>query len=814
MMISSSFRTGKHFIAGVAALAISAACQFSANAIPTAAPGESFATVAEDGAWCWFSEPRAVFKDGKTYTGWVTTDGSIQVGEIDASNHPARMVTLHEKLQRDDHDNPAFLFLPDGRLAAFYNTHGNDDLFLRITEKPGDFSAWTPERRLGMRDAAKGKMGITYANPVRLADEKDRVFVFFRGSDFKPNLSISDDLCQTWSKPQTLVRRQGNTDGNRPYVRYWDDGKGRIDILFTDGHPRNEMKNRVHFMRYEKGAFWKADGTKIGMLTDLPLDPEKADVVYDGSAGRGWIWDITEDKTGNPIIAYTRLPGDTKETIGRDHRYHYARWDGKAWVDHEIARGGKWFPHAPKNDGELARASKKFPHTPKTDVEPEPHYSPGLALDKTDPSVAYYSAPVKGVLEIFRAVTSDGGATWTAEPVTQNSFNDNVRPITIRNPGDGAPAVLWMNLRHYRHFTDYDVSIRMSRPAPAPVISAEITPLAVCDTMKAVADWQLDHPAKWRRDDWTQGAFYAGAMALAGIATDSKYEEAMLRMGVLNGWQPGPRVYHADEHCVGMAYCELYMKHKDPAMIKPLAARFDEILAKPSSSVLDFKVKGNQARWSWCDSLFMAPPAWLRLAVVTGDKKYLEFMNHEWWATTDFLYDKEEHLYFRDSTYFTKREANGKKVFWGRGNGWAFAGLARVLQYLPKDHPDRPRYETLFKEMAEKIRSLQQSDGLWRASLLDPDSYPLKETSGSGFYCFGLAWGVNNGLLDRTANEPAVRKAWAALVGCVQPDGKLTHVQPVGADPKKFNAEATEVYGVGAFLLAGSELYKLAGGGK
>jgi hypothetical protein len=137
-------------------------------------------------------------------------------------------------------------------------------------------------------------------------------------------------------------------------------------------------------------------------------------------------------------------------------------------------------------------------------------------------------------------------------------------------------------------------------------------------------------------------------------------------------------------------------------------------------------------------------------------------------------------------------------------------GLVRVLQYLPTNHPDRPRFEKLFKEMAAKILTCQQSDGLWRASLLDPDSYPLKETSGSGFYTYALAWGVNQGLLNRAKFEPAIRKAWAALVSCVDADGKLTHVQPIGADPKHFEEDATEVYGVGAFLLAGSEVYRMA----
>jgi hypothetical protein len=206
----------------------------------------------------------------------------------------------------------------------------------------------------------------------------------------------------------------------------------------------------------------------------------------------------------------------------------------------------------------------------------------------------------------------------------------------------------------------------------------------------------------------------------------------------------------------------------------------------------------------------MGPPTWVRLYAATDDPRYLDFAVTNWWRTTDYLYDKDEHLFFRDSAYFQRREANGKKVFWSRGNGWVMAGLVRVLQYLPANHPDRARFEQLFKDMAEKILTCQQPDGLWRASLLDPESYPLKETSGSGFYTYALAWGVNQGLLDRAKFEPAIRKAWAALVGCVEPDGRLTHVQPVGSDPKKFADDSTAPYGVGAFLLAGSEVYRMA----
>jgi unsaturated rhamnogalacturonyl hydrolase len=342
---------------------------------------------------------------------------------------------------------------------------------------------------------------------------------------------------------------------------------------------------------------------------------------------------------------------------------------------------------------------------------------------------------------------------------------------------------------------------------------ADLAPKPVLEIMQRVADWQLANPSKHKTTDWTQAAGDAGMMALAGISGDVKYRDAMLAMAESNHWELGPRKFHADDHAIGQTYCELYFLYRDPKMLAPMRERFDDILANPSDAPsLDFSLPQHKSQelWSWCDSLFMGPPAWARLYYATGDEKYLNFAVKEWWRTTDYLYDKDEHLFFRDSTYFKKTEANGKKVFWGRGNGWVMGGLVRVLQYLPMNHPDRPRFEQLFKDMAAKILACQQPDGLWRASLLDPESYPLKETSGSGFYTYALAWGVNQGLLDKEKFEPAVRKAWTALVACVDADGKLTHVQPIGADPKKFDENATEVYGVGAFLLAGSEVYRMA----
>ena len=206
----------------------------------------------------------------------------------------------------------------------------------------------------------------------------------------------------------------------------------------------------------------------------------------------------------------------------------------------------------------------------------------------------------------------------------------------------------------------------------------------------------------------------------------------------------------------------------------------------------------------------MGPPAMAAVSVATGDRKYLDLANRLWWKTTDYLYDKDEKLYFRDSRYFEQREKNGKKVFWSRGNGWVIAGLARLLQDMPADYPDRGRYVALFKEMADKVRAVQGQDGYWRSSLLDPDSRPNPETSGTGFFVYTLAWGINNGLLDR-ADLRAERPQGLGGDGArVHPDGMLGWVQQIGAEPGSASSTPPRCTAWARCCSAGSEVQKLA----
>ena len=344
---------------------------------------------------------------------------------------------------------------------------------------------------------------------------------------------------------------------------------------------------------------------------------------------------------------------------------------------------------------------------------------------------------------------------------------------------------------------------------------------------RKVADWQLSHmdtydyiPAGRHRvdtegrRDWIQAAFYIGLTQFADVTGDARYAEAVLNHGTAEGWDFDTRPRHADADATGAVWIWAAGHTHDQAKLIPTRSRFDAVLANPSTVSLDFgpvPPEGGrpycQDRWCWCDALFMAPPAWIALSRLTGDDRYLAHADAEFWASTDFLYDRGEHLYYRDGRFIAQRDPQGRKIFWGRGNGWVFAGLARILTDLPAGHPSRPRYEALFKQMAARLVSLQGRSGYWPVSLLEPQETP--ETSGTGFFVYGLAWGVNHGLLPERRYRRSIQRGWRALVAAVQPDGKLGWVQRIGAQPDQVGADDTQLYGVGAFLLAASEVSRL-----
>lgn len=340
--------------------------------------------------------------------------------------------------------------------------------------------------------------------------------------------------------------------------------------------------------------------------------------------------------------------------------------------------------------------------------------------------------------------------------------------------------------------------------------------------MERVADWQINNFTyqktgnlhDYGMDAWTNAVLYAGMLKWAQTAeAPSTYLDWLMKIGEENEWSvpanfvdyPKYQYYHADELCIGQFYLGMYDRYKKHAMLHAVQERVDWIMTHPADTCMRYS---NKQCWTWCDALFMAPPVYAHLARITGKAGYLEFMHTHFLQTYHHLYDRTNHLFFRDDSYFGKQEANGTKVFWGRGNGWVLAGIANILELLPKDSDLRPFYVQLFVELAARLSKLQDDQGFWHASLLDPDSYPSPETSSTALITYGLAYGLNHHLLD-TSYLPVVRKAWKALTSTVDQNGKVGWVQPIGADPKKVTREMTAVYGVGAFLMAGAEIMKL-----
>jgi unsaturated rhamnogalacturonyl hydrolase len=330
--------------------------------------------------------------------------------------------------------------------------------------------------------------------------------------------------------------------------------------------------------------------------------------------------------------------------------------------------------------------------------------------------------------------------------------------------------------------------------------------------------WQQRTPAtEW--SFWNVAAYHTGNMAAYEVTGNEKYRQYSEAWAAHNNWQGATstdkaswrldygetkdHVLFGDWQICFQTYADLYQLDKDPKKI----ARAREVMEyEMSTPRADY--------WWWADGLYMVMPVMTKLYNVTGNKLYLEKLHEYFSYANSIMYDADAKLYYRDARYVypAHKSVNGKKDFWARGDGWVFAGLAKVLQDLPKDDPYRAEYVAKFRGMAEALKTSQSADGYWTRSILDPAHAPGPETSGTAFFVYGYLWGINNGLLDHDTYMPVVRKGWDYLTKvALQPDGKIGYVQPIGdrAIPGQVvDQNSTTHFGVGAYLLASAEMVK------
>jgi alpha-glucuronidase len=410
--------------------------------------------LSDDGGWCWFEHPRVIEHNDKIIVGSVangSTDasrrGDIEVITHDLKTSSTTRALLRAQLEADDHDSPALLARPDGRILAVYAKHGEENRFYyRVSEKD-DPTRWGSEKE----SAPSPSTRLTYANLFQLPAEGGRIYDFFRGLDnsYKPSYVYSDDMGETWTTGNVIINVPV-TVRHRPYVRYASNGRDTIHLLYTEGHPR-DFDNSVYHVFYREGWLHDSHGERLARLEEGLARPDAGTPIHRGSPDQvAWICDIALDSQGRPYVAYSVQIGSAglpPTQGGDDLRYRYARWDGEAWQDHALAFAGTRL-YAGEDD-----------------------YTGLAALDPTDPDVIYISTnadPLTGESlisqadkqrhwEIFKGVTTDCGATWEWAPLTINSSADNLRPIVTRAPGR-RPSLLWLRGR-YHSYTSYEQEV-------------------------------------------------------------------------------------------------------------------------------------------------------------------------------------------------------------------------------------------------------------------------------------------------------------------------------------------------------------------
>jgi unsaturated rhamnogalacturonyl hydrolase len=405
---------------------------------------------------------------------------------------------------------------------------------------------------------------------------------------------------------------------------------------------------------------------------------------------------------------------------------------------------------------------------------------------------------------------SAGTASAQTEPQQSGSSMDR---------WNGIPTSKWIGANE-QAYIDEDILLKHLGdipvdPGPKAHLSAAMDSASIDAAVRKVADWELKRAEPYMDPTWTWAVLDMGFMAASRQLNDPKYRNAMEAFGEKIHWGLGEedRVGRGwpdnDDQAIGQTYLELYLLDPKPEKIKILRDGIDKLIGVPQPPPDPDQF---QQLWWWCDSLFMGPPMWARMGAATRDPKYLAYADQHWWEVVSKMYSPNYHLFYRDKIYIGVMDPAMKPIFWSRGNGWVMGGLARTMEYMPKDFPNRPRYEKLLQELAKKLASIQDpANGLWHSDLLDPADYPQPELSGSTLIVFGIAWGINNGILDRATYTPVVEKAWRGLLNEIYEDGRLGNVQQTDESPEHYLPQSSYNFGVGGFLLAGEEVAKLTG---
>ena len=410
---------------------------------------ESFKSniVAQEGAWCWFADPRALHYENAagtinaSYLGYIDIHGNVMATQYDWIAGRKTDVLIRSYFQPDDHNNPTFVVLPDERVMIFYTRHTDEaKIWYRISRKPGDITALGDEKYLATAN------NTTYPSPFILSDDPDHIYLCWRGINWHPTIARittpdKDDKCQFDFGPKQIVQ----STGARPYAKYQSNGKDKIYLSYTTGHPDNEMPDWLYFnvidINNGNGPILRdLEGTQLSIINNGVFNVSKTasyassypKTIVDKTDGiRNWVWQIALDKDENPVIAYPHI--DDSKT---GHFYWYARWTGSQWKKVKVSDGGHAF-HQNWNQTERC-------------------YSGGMSLDSDNINDMYLSIPTKdgqynkdGIYEIWRYTIDDEGNVASSEQITKDSPKNNVRPFVLPGSKNSKLRLGWMQGEYY-----------------------------------------------------------------------------------------------------------------------------------------------------------------------------------------------------------------------------------------------------------------------------------------------------------------------------------------------------------------------------
>lgn len=405
--------------------------------------------ISDNGVWSWFSDPRAIYFEGlekKVYTGWVDDEGNIWVASYNVETREINRSIVHKNLEKDDHDNPSILVRSDGRLLVFYSKHSlaNSPIIMRMSDMPEDIAHWGPEQYLDLNDSENYTSGLRdsycYTNPYQLSAEDGKIYLFWRGLGHKPNMAESLDQGATWSKGKIFFVPVDTWGEQRPYFKVASNNVDKIHFALNDGHPKEEEFNNLYYFYYQGGSFYKADGSKITSIDNLPIYSDKADLVYNSykTGLKSWVFDVAEDKNSWPVIVYAVFESNNK------YSYYYSRWDGQGWQNIKITEFSGSIQNIKPSKDRL-----------------EKYYTGGVELDHSNPNIIYLSEVVDGTFEIEQwQYNKDLSKVELTRPITINSKNNNIRPASVLNYSDESPKILWLEAIRYKDYNNYFTKIR------------------------------------------------------------------------------------------------------------------------------------------------------------------------------------------------------------------------------------------------------------------------------------------------------------------------------------------------------------------